>query len=359
MSTVTIKGVSKSFGTNTVLREFSEVFKDGEFVTLLGPSGCGKTTMLRIIAGFERPTAGEVYIDEQLVSGAKTFVQPEKRNIGMVFQSYAVWPHMNVFDNVAYPLSIKKTPKATIKEKVDRVLDIVHLSQYAERFPNQLSGGQQQRVALARALVAEPRLLLLDEPLSNLDAKLRESMRFEIKEIQRESGITVLYVTHDQTEAMAMSDRIVVINRGIIQQIGAPRDIYTHPANPFVADFVGKIEFLDGEVKADCIELDGCGQRLPYEGDKKGRVIVGVRPEHVKYAPAGQGTLSGTVKSHFYLGDVNDCRVDLGGGKELRVIADPYDSMDVETGQQVSLTVREFLVYDEQGPGNDFRKILT
>ena len=161
MSTVTIKGVSKSFGTNIVLREFSEVFKDGEFVTLLGPSGCGKTTMLRIIAGFERPTAGEVYIDEQLVSGAKTFVQPEKRNIGMVFQSYAVWPHMNVFDNVAYPLSIKKTPKATIKEKVDRVLDIVHLSQYAERFPNQLSGGQQQRVALARALVAEPRLLLL------------------------------------------------------------------------------------------------------------------------------------------------------------------------------------------------------
>lgn len=156
-----------------------------------------------------------------------------------------------------------------------------------------------------------------------------------------------------------MSDRIVVINRGVIQQIGVPREIYSHPANPFVADFVGKIEFLDGEVKAGCIELDGCGQRLPYEGDKKGRVIVGVRPEHVKYAPVGQGTLSGTIKSHFYLGDVNDCRVDLGGGKELRVIADPYDSMDVEAGKQVSLTVREFLVYDEQGPGNDFRKILT
>ena len=359
MSNVTIKGVSKTFGTNTVLREFNEVFKDGEFVTLLGPSGCGKTTMLRIVAGFERPSTGEVYIDDQLVSGGKTFVQPEKRNIGMVFQSYAVWPHMNVFDNVAYPLTIQKIPKATMKEKVDRVLGIVHLAQYAERFPNQLSGGQQQRVALARALVAEPRLLLLDEPLSNLDAKLRESMRFEIKEIQRESGITVLYVTHDQTEAMAMSDRIVVINRGVIQQIGVPRDIYSQPANPFVADFVGKIEFLEGEVKADCIELDGCGQRLPYEGDKKGRVIVGVRPEHVKYVPIGQGSLNGTIKSHFYLGDVNDCRVDLGGGKELRVIADPYDSMDVETGKKVSLNVREFLVYDEQGPGNDFRKILT
>ena len=172
---------------------------------------------------------------------------------------------MTVFDNVAYPLRIKKMDKDAIQKKVDRVLAMVHLTQYAQRIPSQLSGGQQQRVALARALVAEPALLLLDEPLSNLDAKLRESMRFEIKEIQRESGITVLYVTHDQTEAMAMSDRIVVINRGIIQQIGAPRDIYTHPANPFVADFVGKIEFLDGEVKADCIELDGCGQRLPYE----------------------------------------------------------------------------------------------
>ena len=359
MSVITINHVTKSFGDVTVLKEFTEEFQDGEFITFLGPSGCGKTTMLRIIAGFEKPTTGEIRIDGRVVSSKDVFVPPEKRGIGMVFQSYAVWPHMNVFDNVAYPLKIQKVPKAEIKEKVEEILEIVHLSQYANRMPSQLSGGQQQRVALARALVAEPALLLLDEPLSNLDAKLRESMRFEIKEIQRESGITVLYVTHDQTEAMAMSDRIVVINRGVIQQIGVPRDIYSQPANPFVADFVGKIEFLEGEVKADCIELDGCGQRLPYEGDKKGRVIVGVRPEHVKYAPIGQGSLNGTIKSHFYLGDVNDCRVDLGGGKELRVIADPYDSMDVEAGKKVSLNVREFLVYDEQGPGNDFRKILT
>ena len=359
MYSVTIQNVTKSFGNTVVLENLDAVFQNGELITLLGPSGCGKTTMLRIIAGFEKPTSGCVKFDDRVVSSDKVFIPPEKRDIGMVFQSYAVWPHMTVFDNVAYPLRIKKMDKDAIQKKVDRVLAMVHLTQYAQRIPSQLSGGQQQRVALARALVAEPALLLLDEPLSNLDAKLRESMRFEIKEIQRESGITVLYVTHDQTEAMAMSDRIVVINRGVIQQIGVPRDIYSQPANPFVADFVGKIEFLEGEVKADCIELDGCGQRLPYEGDKKGRVIVGVRPEHVKYAPIGQGSLNGTIKSHFYLGDVNDCRVDLGGGKELRVIADPYDSMDVEAGKKVSLNVREFLVYDEQGPGNDFRKILT
>ena len=231
MATVNIQNVTKAFGDNVVLREFNATFRDGEFITLLGPSGCGKTTMLRIIAGFEKPTRGEVYIDGTLVSGGKTFVPPEKRGIGMVFQSYAVWPHMNVFDNVAYPLTIRHVSKAEIKTSVERVLGIVHLSQYAERFPNQLSGGQQQRVALARALVAEPKLLLLDEPLSNLDAKLRESMRFEIKEIQRKLGITVVYVTHDQTEAMAMSDRIFLINRGDIQQCGTPQEIYNSPVN--------------------------------------------------------------------------------------------------------------------------------
>ena len=225
MSSITIKNLTKSYGSVQVLKEFNETFNDGEFITLLGPSGCGKTTMLRTIAGFETPTTGEIYIGDRLVSGGKTFVPPEKRDIGMVFQSYAVWPHMNVFDNVAYPLQIKRKPKAEIKQKVEHVLSIVHLSQYAQRLPNQLSGGQQQRVALARALVAEPKVLLLDEPLSNLDAKLRESMRFEIKEIAKELGITVVYVTHDQTEAMAMSDRIFLINNGIVQQSGTPEDI--------------------------------------------------------------------------------------------------------------------------------------
>ncbi len=359
MSSVTIQNVTKSFGNTVVLENFDAVFENGEFITLLGPSGCGKTTMLRIIAGFEKPTSGSVMFDDKVVSSDKVFLPPEKRDIGMVFQSYAVWPHMTVAENVAYPLTIKKADKSAIQKKVDRVLEMVHLTQYAQRIPSQLSGGQQQRVALARALVAEPALLLLDEPLSNLDAKLRESMRFEIKEIQKEYGITVVYVTHDQTEAMAMSDRIVVINRGVIQQIGAPKDIYNTPTNPFVADFVGKIEFLEGEVKAGCIELDGCGQRLPYEGDKKGRVIVGIRPEHVKYAEEGQGTLTGTVRTHFYLGDVDDCRVDLGGGKGIRVIAEPYDSMGVKAGKQVSLDVRSFHVFEEAGAGSDFRKILT
>ena len=208
MSTITIKQVTKAFGDVVVLKEFNEVFQDKEFITLLGPSGCGKTTMLRMIAGFEKPTSGEISIDGRVVSSDKTFVPPEKRDIGMVFQSYAVWPHMTVFDNVAYPLKIKKYDKATIKQKVDWILEAVHLSQYAQRIPSQLSGGQQQRVALGRALVAEPKLLLLDEPLSNLDAKLRESMRFEIKEIQKNFGISVVYVTHDQSEAMAMSDRV-------------------------------------------------------------------------------------------------------------------------------------------------------
>lgn len=359
MASVIIENVTKAFGNSVVLDNFDATFENGEFITLLGPSGCGKTTMLRIIAGFEKPTSGCVKFDDKVVSSDKVFLQPEKRDIGMVFQSYAVWPHMTVADNVAYPLHIKKADKAAVKQKVDRVLNMVHLTQYAERIPSQLSGGQQQRVALARALVAEPALLLLDEPLSNLDAKLRETMRFEIKEIQKEFGITVVYVTHDQTEAMAMSDRIVVINRGIIQQIGGPKEIYSNPANPFVADFVGKIEFLDGVVKPGYIELDGCGQKLPYEGDKKGRVIVGIRPEHVKYAAEGQGQLNGTVKTHFYLGDVDDCHIDLGGGKDLRVIADPYEGTEVYAGKQVSLNVRSFLVYEEQGPGNDFRKILT
>ncbi len=359
MSSVTIQNVSKVFGNTTVLDNFNTVFEDGEFITLLGPSGCGKTTMLRIIAGFEKPTEGIVKFGDSIVSSDKIFLPPERRDIGMVFQSYAVWPHMTVRENIEYPLKIKRADKQAISEKVMRVLDMVHLTQYADRIPSQLSGGQQQRVALARALVAEPELLLLDEPLSNLDAKLRESMRFEIKEIQREYSITVVYVTHDQTEAMAMSDRIVVINRGVIQQIGSPKEIYNSPANPFVADFVGKIDFLTGEAKNGYIELEDCGHKLPYNGELSGRVIVGIRPERVYFADEGSGELSGTVISHFYLGDVDDCRVDLGGGKTLRVIADPYTSMDVCVGKRIMLHVKDFLVYSQEQAGEDFGKILT
>ena len=347
MATVTIKHITKAFGDNVVLKEFNETFHEGEFITLLGPSGCGKTTMLRIIAGFEKPTTGELYIDDQLVSGGKTFIPPEKRNIGMVFQSYAVWPHMNVFDNVAYPLTIKKTPKDKIKTAVERVLAIVHLSQYAERFPNQLSGGQQQRVALARALVAAPKLLLLDEPLSNLDAKLRESMRFEIKEIQRQLGITVVYVTHDQTEAMAMSDRIFLINRGVVQQCGTPEEIYNTPKNQFVADFLGKVDFFKGVVEGDSIVLPGlANQRLPYTGERTGKVEIAVRPENIVFAD--NGPLSGTLEAQYYLGDVDDCRIRIGDTL-VRVIANGFAYRTLKTGQQVSLDVRDMMVFEDDG----------
>ena len=357
MAGVTIQNITKSFGGNVVLKDFSETIADGEFVTLLGPSGCGKTTMLRIIAGFEKPTEGMLYLGDQLVSGGKTFLPPEKRKIGMVFQSYAVWPHMNVFDNVAYPLTIQKVPKPEIREEVNRVLEIVHLSQYAQRLPAQLSGGQQQRVALARALVARPGLLLLDEPLSNLDAKLRESMRFEIKEIQTRLGITVVYVTHDQTEAMAMSDRIILINQGKVQQVGTPRDIYNHPANPFVADFLGKVDFVRGTLQGGRIRLDGSSVSLPCEGMPDGRIILAVRPERMTLSSEA-GELEGRLENQYYLGDVNDCRVRVDS-LTFRVIAPPetYDSM--KPGDRVFLTMRDRMIFPDDGSLDETLKIRT
>ena len=358
MSAVTIKNVSKSFGDNTVLHDFSQVFADGEFVTLLGPSGCGKTTMLRMIAGFEKPTTGEIYVGETLVSGDKTFLPPEKRNMGMVFQSYAVWPHMNVYDNVAYPLTIKRMNKTDMKKKVEKVLSIVHLGQYAQRYPNQLSGGQQQRVALARALVAEPNLLLLDEPLSNLDAKLRESMRFEIKEIQQSLGIAVVYVTHDQTEAMAMSDRIFLINRGVVQQSGRPDEIYNHPNNQFVADFLGKVEFLKGESKDGRIHLLGTDQYLPYDGEKRGMVEIAIRPENITMSAPGDAGLKGRVDKRYYLGDAADWRIALGK-TNLRVITEGRRFSRFAPGDEVGLNIEEFLVFDDEGTLKEQLKIVT
>ncbi|MBR7073659.1 MAG: ABC transporter ATP-binding protein [Oscillospiraceae bacterium] len=357
MATVSIKNVTKAFGDNVVLKEFNAEFSDGEFITLLGPSGCGKTTMLRMIAGFEKPTGGELYIDGELVSGGKVFIPPEKRGVGMVFQSYAVWPHMNVFDNVAYPLSIRHSPKAEIKSAVDRVLGIVHLSQYAQRFPNQLSGGQQQRVALARALVAEPKLLLLDEPLSNLDAKLRESMRFEIKEIQKKLGITVVYVTHDQTEAMAMSDRIFLINRGVVQQCGSPQEIYNTPANQFVADFLGKVDFFKGEVRDERIVFPAMGgQSVPYNGPRSGKVDAAIRPENLYFSD--DGVLSGTLETQYYLGDVDDCRVRVGDTL-VRVIVNGFEHRKLREGQAVRLGVRDMMVFPDDGLLEEMLEIST
>ena len=358
MSTITIKNLTKSFDNVQVLKEFNEVFRDGEFVTLLGPSGCGKTTLLRMIAGFEIPTTGEIWIDDRLVSGGITFLPPEKRDIGMVFQSYAVWPHMNVFDNVAYPLQIKHVSRSEIKTRVSRMLEIVHLSQYADRLPNQLSGGQQQRIALARALVAEPKVLLLDEPLSNLDAKLRESMRFEIKDITQSLGISVVYVTHDQTEAMAMSDRIFLINNGLIQQSGTPDEIYNHPANPFVADFLGKVDFFKGTASDSRIRLSEWDAELSYpENTLSGAVEVAVRPENIRISHQG-GMFTGTIERMYYLGDETDYRVKVGKAT-VRVIDDGYSHREFSTGDTVTLDVREFIVFPDDGSTTEQLKIRT
>ena len=355
MSKITLDHVTKKYGDVTVLNDFSAEFRDGEFITLLGPSGCGKTTMLRMIAGFEKPTSGEIRIDGVTVSSADVFVPPEKRGLGMVFQSYAVWPHMNVFKNVAYPLKLRKTPKAEIDEKVRKVLGIVHLSQYAERMPSELSGGQQQRVALARALVAEPKVLLLDEPLSNLDAKLRERMRFEIKEIQHRLNINVIYVTHDQGEAMTMSDRVFVINSGVLQQVGNPVDIYRHPSNQFVADFVGKVNFLKGHSENGRIKLEGIDDILDYSGEFTGTVDVAIRPENIRLV-SGNAHLNGRIVSEYFNGDVNDCRV-LTGDKELRVIAEASTYGKFGKDSTVGLEIADFLVFPESD--NDYRKIMT
>ena len=357
MGTVTLQHLQKAFGDSVVVRDVSAVIRDGEFVTLLGPSGCGKTTILRMIAGFEKPTAGEIWFDDTLISGGKTFVPPEKRGIGMVFQSYAVWPHMTVFDNVAYPLTIRKTPREEIRIRVERALSLTHLESYAQRLPSQLSGGQQQRVALARALVAEPRLLLLDEPLSNLDAKLRESMRFEIKRLQKALGITVIYVTHDQTEAMAMSDRILVLNKGELQQAGRPEEIYNRPVNPFVADFLGKVDFFRGEARDGRIELSEMGgQSIPYDGPRTGRVYVAIRPENLLFSEDGE--LSGTLETQYYLGDVDDCRVKIGDAL-VRAITDGHEYRRLQEGQAVRLTVRECMVFEDDGSLASMLQIRT
>ena len=301
---------------------------EGQLFTLLGPSGCGKTTTLRSIAGLEKPRLGEIAVDERVVysSSRRVFVAPNRRGFGMVFQSYAIWPHMNVFQNVAFPLIVghRKYGKREIEAKVMRVLSAVQLDQLAHREATKLSGGQQQRLALARALVMEPLLLLLDEPLSNLDAKLRQRMRFELKRLQRELGITTVYVTHDQSEALALSHKIAVMNEGRIQQIGTPREIYERPNCPFVADFVGMTNFLEGSVLgADAAEgqfrvrteigdiTASAGEAL-RSGDA---VLLSVRPEDVELAearPDRPNVWQGTVDQKVFLGECVDFQVKLG-----------------------------------------------
>ena len=345
MADVRISSVTKKFGEVYAVNKFDAVIRDGEFVSILGPSGCGKTTMLRMIAGFEKATDGEIAIGDQIVSkaGNGIFVPPEKRHIGMVFQSYAVWPHMKVFDNVAYPLKIQKVSAEQLKARTTKALALVHLEEYAARFPNQLSGGQQQRVALARALVAEPGLLLLDEPLSNLDAKLRESMRFEIKELQRKLGVTVVYVTHDQAEAMAMSDRIFVMYKGVIQQIDVPTQIYEHPANPTVADFIGLVNFLEGEAEPGVIHFNKLGCSLPVEVSFTGPARVAVRPEHITMSKTS-GPLRGKLLHKIYLGDSTDWRIAVGD-TVLRVIDRGLSFDEYVDGEEVFLSFGHVMAF--------------
>lgn len=313
MSEIKLKSITKKWGEVTAVSNFTATIKDGEFVSILGPSGCGKTTMLRMVAGFEKATEGEIYIGDTLVSASKnskltSFVPPEKRGIGMVFQSYAVWPHMNVFNNVCYPLKIRKLNKDVIKEKTLKVLELTHLAEYAQRFPSQLSGGQQQRVALARALVTEPKLLLLDEPLSNLDAKLRESMRFEIKELQEKLKMTIIYVTHDQTEAMAMSDKIIVMHGGVIQQIDVPSKIYDNPANQVVADFIGLANFLPAEITNNEVKMTSIDYVVKRNSSFTGKGLAALRPENITLTTQETG-LTGKIISKTYLGDSLDYRI--------------------------------------------------
>ena len=336
MGFVDVHGLTKRFGSETVVAGIEFEVLESHFVTLLGPSGCGKTTTLRCLAGLERADAGDIFIDGECVASPTQgiWLPPERRNIGMVFQSYAVWPHLTVFDNVAFGLRVRRVNRHEISSRTLATLELVGLQGYADRFATQLSGGQQQRVALARALVYNPRVLLFDEPLSNLDAQLREQMRFELTRLQHDLGITSIYVTHDQGEALVMSDTIIVMNQGHILQQGSPEDIYAEPASRFVAEFIGVANLLPVRVRQPTsapglteVETDwGSSQRLT--GRERHPLAVGtqavltIRPEDIilhRRPPTTQhNVLTGHVMDTIYLGNFLDCRVNVDG-HELRV----------------------------------------
>ncbi|HEV8107996.1 MAG TPA: ABC transporter ATP-binding protein [Burkholderiales bacterium] len=326
---------------------------EGKLFTLLGPSGCGKTTTLRSIAGLERPRSGEISVGDRVVySGSRgIFVAPNRRGFGMVFQSYAIWPHMSVFQNAAFPLEVgaRRYSRSEIRDKVARVLSAVQLDAYADREATKLSGGQQQRLALARALVMEPPLLLLDEPLSNLDAKLRERMRFELKRLQRDLGITTVYVTHDQSEALALSHSIAVMNGGRIQQTGAPREIYERPANQFVADFIGTTNFLRATVQGRdsaagfyrvASEIGGLRVRAVEALETGMAVVVSVRPEDIQLSEtrpdAGANVLEGTVDTKVFLGESVDFQVKV---RERTILSRAHPSLGTKVGQPIHMSL--------------------
>jgi iron(III) transport system ATP-binding protein len=349
MATVDIQGLTKVFGSATKAVDALDLhINHGELVSLLGPSGCGKTTTLRLLAGFLEPDAGEIRVDGKVIASATVLVPPERRNMSMIFQSYAIWPHMTVSQNVAYGLKFRQVGRAEAAKKVRQMLKVVRLEHLEDRYPNELSGGQQQRVALARALVVEPEILLLDEPLSNLDANLREEMRFEIRRLHDEFRITSVYVTHDQSEAMVIADHICVMNHGKPQQIGTPDEIYERPRNRFVAEFVGKTNLLSGILEEEKKVNLGNGLLLGVVGGERSgpdkRVSVSIRPHKVRLekeksktdglVQKGFNLLPGRVIRRYYFGDSFDYLVQLGSDDlVLRVISPPSERY--EPGQSI------------------------
>jgi ABC-type Fe3+/spermidine/putrescine transport system ATPase subunit len=323
VASITLRGLTKRFGPVVAVNTLTLEIQEGELITLLGPSGCGKTTTLRMVAGFEVPEAGEILFGGQPV----TLAPPERRNVGIVFQNYALFPHLTVAENVAFGLQMRREAPAAIARRVSEILERVQLRGLERRYPHQLSGGQQQRVALARALVINPAVLLLDEPLANLDAKLREEMRFYIRRLQREFGITTIYVTHDQAEAMVLADRIAVLRDGALQQVGPPEAIYRRPANAWVAEFIGLTNFIAGEVAGRqdgrLVVRTAVGTFTCQGQATGGPVLVCVRPEALHIGAALPNRLRAVVRERVFLGNLLDYRMEGADGLRLRVQADP------------------------------------
>lgn len=341
MNQVELKNVSKVFttkklGSITAVNNFSLNIKKGECFSFLGPSGCGKTTTLRMIAGFEDLSEGEIHIAGEPVSvkSKNLYIPPENRNLGMVFQAFAVWPHLNVFDNVAFPLQVQKIAKSEIKERVMKALEQTNLVEQANVFPSDLSGGEQQRIALARAIVVNPGVLLLDEPLSNLDPKLRESMRFEIKRLQVEYGFTIIFVTHDQSEALALSDRIMVMDKGEIVQIDTPQNIYNHPINRFVHNFLGESNFTSVDIKDNKVYFSGSGVEINLEIEPQDNMILATRPSEI-IINREEG-YQGTVVQRSILSDFTEYLVKIGN-QTLQVQASHSDLFELNEDCYIKL----------------------
>ena len=343
MSQLVLRNISKLFGSVTVVDGLNLALRNGELVSLLGPSGCGKTTTLRMIAGFIAPSQGTIELDGQVISSPQSSLPPEKRGMSMIFQSYAIWPNMTVLENVAFGLKLHKVPAAELQKRVETILDVVQLTRLRDRYPAELSGGQQQRVARARAIVVNPKVLLLDEPLSNLDANLREEMRFEIRRLHDEFNMTMVYVTHDQAEAMVTSDRIAVMNNGRIEQLDAPYELYGRPKTRFVASFIGRTNLLTGARRDDAVDFGGFrlpARALASEGALPQEVQISIRPQSIQLSPQrpperdARCPVEASVQRRSYLGESWDYHITVAPSVEpIRVSARPGEVFEV--GQKI------------------------